>query len=51
MNNTNLLLHKIEYLRKELIDTGMKFGLTSSKTLYISQKLDQLINARLGIHH
>jgi hypothetical protein len=33
----------IEMKRKELIETGLKYGFNSSKTLLVSQKLDDLI--------
>ncbi|MGE7766907.1 aspartyl-phosphate phosphatase Spo0E family protein [Peribacillus sp. NPDC096540] len=39
------LLHKkIETMRKELIFTALKHGLTSKKTLHLSQELDKLLN-------
>lgn len=37
------LEHKIEFLKRYMIDTGMKFGLTNDKTIAISQELDTLI--------
>jgi hypothetical protein len=41
--NSNLLMI-IKVLRNEMILTGMKEGLTSEKTLAISQKLDIFIS-------
>lgn len=40
---SNLLI-VIKALRNEMIHTGMKEGLTSEKTLAISQKLDTYIS-------
>ncbi|CRK84687.1 aspartyl-phosphate phosphatase Spo0E family protein [Neobacillus massiliamazoniensis] len=40
----NNLLIVIKALRNEMILTGMKEGLTSEKTLAISQKLDKYIS-------
>jgi hypothetical protein len=37
------LLKQIEFLRKEMISVGIQEGLTSEKTLIISQKLDIII--------
>jgi hypothetical protein len=33
----------IELLRQEMIETGLKEGLTSKKTIQLSQKLDRYI--------
>lgn len=41
--NRYLLMVIIKALRNEMILTGMKEGLTSEKTLAISQKLDTYI--------
>ncbi|RSK26714.1 aspartyl-phosphate phosphatase Spo0E family protein [Bacillus sp. HMF5848] len=48
MGNGNLLNEKellgsIAALRKEMIDTAMHSGFTSSSTVEISQKLDKLL--------
>ncbi|RHW43609.1 aspartyl-phosphate phosphatase Spo0E family protein [Neobacillus notoginsengisoli] len=37
------LISKIEYLRNELINTGLQKGLTSTEAITISQELDQYI--------
>ncbi|MFB7639635.1 aspartyl-phosphate phosphatase Spo0E family protein [Peribacillus butanolivorans] len=36
--------NKIETMRKELINTALKHGFTSPKTLHLSQELDKLLN-------
>ncbi|MGE7185042.1 Spo0E family sporulation regulatory protein-aspartic acid phosphatase [Peribacillus sp. NPDC006672] len=38
------LYEYIEILRKELITTGLIYGLTSPETLHKSQELDKLLN-------
>jgi hypothetical protein len=35
---------EIESLRKEMMEVGLKKGLSHSHTIYLSQKLDQLLN-------
>lgn len=42
-NEKNTLLIEIKSLQKELIQIGMREGLTSKNTIAISQKLDQYI--------
>ena len=37
------LIDKIEYLRKQMIETGLKHGLNSPATIKISQELDTLL--------
>jgi hypothetical protein len=39
-----VLIIQIEKKREEMILTGKIHGLTSPKTLYVSQQLDQLLN-------
>ncbi len=39
-----LLLKKINRMRKEMINTAYETGLNSTETLYCSEKLDKLIN-------
>lgn len=46
----NLFKTQIEILRKELIETGLKYGLDSSDTLIASQKLDELIFQYQKLH-
>lgn len=43
INNNLELLCIIENLRREMICVGLKEGLSSEKTIEISQKLDQYI--------
>ncbi|AXI29470.1 hypothetical protein CIB87_10770 [Priestia megaterium] len=38
------LRKKIEYLREQMIQTGLQQGLTSSNTIKLSQELDKLLN-------
>jgi hypothetical protein len=35
---------EIELLRIELIEAGLRYGLNAPETLYLSQKLDSLLN-------
>ncbi len=42
-NKTSLSL-EIEYLRTELIESGIKNGLNHPTTVYLSQELDKLLN-------
>lgn len=37
------LIQIIQLLRQEMIETGLKEGLTSKKTIELSQKLDRYI--------
>ncbi|WP_084820235.1 aspartyl-phosphate phosphatase Spo0E family protein [Mesobacillus campisalis] len=37
------LVQSIQLLRQEMIETGLKEGLTSKKTIELSQKLDRFI--------
>ncbi|WP_053362396.1 aspartyl-phosphate phosphatase Spo0E family protein [Bacillus sp. FJAT-27251] len=37
------LVQSIQLLRQEMIETGLKEGLTSKKTIELSQKLDSFI--------
>lgn len=39
--NEKNLVYKIETLRKEMIQSGMEEGLSSKKTIELSQLLDQ----------
>lgn len=41
---TTTLLTEIEAIRKQLIENGLSEGLTSPKTIELSQKLDHLLN-------
>lgn len=41
--NENHLEHKIESIRNEMIQTGMKEGLSSKKTVELSQLLDYYV--------
>ncbi|MEC1743335.1 aspartyl-phosphate phosphatase Spo0E family protein [Schinkia azotoformans] len=41
--NTSISL-EIEYLRSELIESGIKNGLNHPTTVYLSQELDKLLN-------
>ncbi|KAB7668898.1 aspartyl-phosphate phosphatase Spo0E family protein [Bacillus sp. B1-b2] len=41
--NSNDLLNEINRLRKEMIYTGMKKGLSNADTISCSKKLDELI--------
>lgn len=51
MTEKNLeLLNLIESLRKEMIIVGLKEGLSSDKTIEISQKLDQYIASYQANH-
>lgn len=36
--------YEIEYLRSELIESGIKNGLNHPTTVYLSQELDKLLN-------
>ena len=47
MTNENLI-KQIELLRNMMISTGMSKGFTSSETITISEKLDNLINIHMG---
>lgn len=38
------LLQEIEQKRNELFNTAKRYGLSSEKTIQISQELDQLLN-------
>ncbi|WHZ00472.1 aspartyl-phosphate phosphatase Spo0E family protein [Neobacillus sp. YX16] len=42
-NEQSELIRIIESLRREMIQTGMKEGLTSKNTIKISRKLDEYI--------
>ncbi|MEW9500791.1 Spo0E family sporulation regulatory protein-aspartic acid phosphatase [Jeotgalibacillus marinus] len=39
-----LLLKKINRIRKEMINTAFETGINSTETLHCSEKLDKLIN-------
>jgi hypothetical protein len=39
------LIQIIQLLRQEMIETGLKEGLTSSKTIELSQKLDRYLTS------
>ncbi|PMC34573.1 hypothetical protein CJ195_22440 [Bacillus sp. UMB0899] len=41
------LIDKIEYLRNQMIETGLKHGLSSPATIKISQELDALLMSYL----
>lgn len=43
MSSNQGLTEKIEYLRKQMIEIGMKNGLNSPVTVKISQELDMLL--------
>ncbi|PMC36654.1 hypothetical protein CJ195_14575 [Bacillus sp. UMB0899] len=43
MDTNQCLTKKIEYLRKKMIETGLKNGLTCPTTVKISQELDVLL--------
>jgi len=43
MTSKQELTTKIEYLRKQMIEIGLKTGLTSPDTVQISQELDRLL--------
>ena len=42
------LVKQIELLRNIMISTGMSKGFTSSETITLSEKLDNLINLHMG---
>lgn len=46
MENSNKTHIEIELLRKNLIESGLKYGLTAPQTVYLSQELDKLMNAQ-----
>jgi hypothetical protein len=43
------LIKQIENLRGEMISVGMSKGLTSSETIKLSKKLDNLLNLKRGL--
>jgi hypothetical protein len=49
-NQQQDLIRIIELLRKEMIQTGIKEGLTSKKTIELSRKLDVYIAKYQVIH-
>ncbi|WP_077622189.1 aspartyl-phosphate phosphatase Spo0E family protein [Sediminibacillus massiliensis] len=44
MNDTQLLLVKIELLRNKMTEVALKKGFSSAESVSISQELDQLLN-------
>lgn len=46
MEHSRNLSIEIELLRKKLIDSGLKLGLTAPQTIALSQALDKLMNVK-----
>lgn len=44
MKSKKQLMQEIEILRRKMMTTAVKEGLTSAKALDLSRKLDQLLN-------
>lgn len=46
MENSKNIYIEIETLRKNLIESGLKYGLTAQQTVNLSQELDKLMNSQ-----
>lgn len=44
MKDSNNVYIQIEILRKNLIESGLKYGLIAPQTINLSQELDKLLN-------
>jgi len=44
MNEEFILSEEIEFIRQEMIKTGLKYGFSHPRTVQMSQLLDQLLN-------
>ncbi|WP_110943523.1 aspartyl-phosphate phosphatase Spo0E family protein [Virgibacillus senegalensis] len=44
MENSQVLLEKIEYLRNKMAKVALRKGFTSNESISLSQELDHLLN-------